>query len=99
MHKIPAPYLVGSFGSLPHCRRHSPPFGAALLLAYLQAFLSPYSLHPSRVYLSSFAPEQRGDSAIDVSRLLFAKHENSPLHLSPSSLLLALPLHDTQCHA
>src|SRR5258708_14468422 len=27
--KIPAPYLVGSFGSLTHCGRHSQPFGSA----------------------------------------------------------------------
>jgi hypothetical protein len=56
MHKIPAPYLVGSFGSLTHCGRHSQPFGSALLLAYLQAFLSSYSLHSFGVYLGSFPP-------------------------------------------
>src|SRR5258708_2172327 len=49
MHKIPAPYLVGSFGSLTHCGRHSQPFVSALLLPYLHAFFpsSPLLSFPS----------------------------------------------------
>src|SRR5215469_18907584 len=42
---VPTPDLIGSLSSVASCRRDSNPSGRSLLLAHLQAFLTPNPLH------------------------------------------------------
>ena len=62
--KVPTPDLPRPLGPGPLCGRGSYPLHASLLLAHLDAFLSPDASHPLRVDLKALTPQQRRDATV-----------------------------------
>ena len=74
--KVSAPDLPRPLGPGPLCGRGSYPLHASLLLAHLDAFLSPDASHPLRVDLKTLTPQQRRDAPIAVARMLVAEFQH-----------------------
>ena len=66
--KVPTPDLPRPLGPGPLLGRGSCPLHASLLLAHLDAFLSPDTSHQLRVDLKTLTPQQRRDAPIAAAR-------------------------------
>ena len=74
--KVPTPDLPRPLGPGPLRGRGSYSLHASLLLAHLNAFLSPDTSHPLRVDRKTITPQQRRDGPLAVARMLVAEFQH-----------------------
>jgi hypothetical protein len=71
--QIPAPHLPRTLRTLPLCRREPQPAHSALTFADSKPFFASDTRHSLGVNLKAFPPQQSGNPAVTIPRMLVAK--------------------------